>query len=173
MKEETIAELKRKGWSAAEIQKAEQTIRERKMMDKSRTSVFSNKIVYWMVIAVIVLGNFIVSILLIPFLLVLNRLALNLVIILLGFAIGLLFNFLINDVEHIGKKHHLLAGFLIPILALVNISVMINVANAINSALSIGALKEDPVTLSIMYVAAFILPYLWTVFVSRKINIAY
>ena len=173
MKKSTIELLKKKGWSEKDILEAEKIISSRRLIDKSRGAVYSNRVLFWTVVFVIVLGNFIISILFVPFLLALNKLTLNILAVIIGFAFGSLFNMLILDVENVSKKHHLIAGIMIPALALINISVMISIANAINDVLKINMVKEDPITISIFYVVAFMVPYLWSVLVKKRIDFAY
>ena len=55
----------------------------------------------------------------------------------------------------------------------VHLSFMIKAANALNEVLRISTVRENPITVSILYVIAFMLPFLWSVFVSRKIDIGY
>jgi hypothetical protein len=173
MKKETIKQLKRKGWSPEDISGAEKIIESRTLKDKSRTSVYSNRVLFWTVIVVIIFGNFIISLMLIPFLLVLNKIAMDVVVVVIGFVFGALFNLLVLDVEQVSKKHHLIAGIAIPVLALINIGVMVKVANAMNDVLRVSTVREDPITISILYVVAFIIPYLWSVFVKKRIEFGY
>ena len=131
MKKETIRLLKQKGWSEEDVKKAEKIIESRRMIDKSRTHVYSNRVIYWTIIAVMVLCNFIISLLFVPFLLVLNRLAMNVIIVIIGFAFGSLFTLLILDVEYVSKTQHFIGGIIIPVLALINISLMTNITNSL------------------------------------------
>ena len=173
MKKETIKRLKRKGWSEEDIRKTQKIIEERMLHDKSRSLIFSNKVVFWAVIFVIILGNFIISMLFIPFLLLLNKIALDITIIVIGLAFGALFNLVVVDIRYIEKKHHLIAGLTIPVLAFINLSFMVKATNALNEVLRLSTARENPITISIIYVIAFMIPFLWSVFVSRKIDIAY
>lgn len=170
MKKETIKSLKRKGWSEEDIQKAEKIIEARRVSDKSRSIAYSHRVLYWTVILVVIIGNFVISMLLVPFLLVLNKLALDVLVVVLGLAFGSLFNLLITDIAYISKRHHVIAGITIPVMALLNISVMVHMANAINEVLRISAMRGDPITISIIYVIAFMAPYLWTVLVKKRIS---
>ena len=121
MKEDTIKHLKRKGWSHEDISKAETIIAARRETDKSRTIGHANRVLYWTVIFVIILGNFMISLGLIPVLLALNRLTADIVVVVIGFAFGLLFNLLVTDIEFIIRKHHLMALIIIPLVAFINL----------------------------------------------------
>ncbi len=169
MRKETIAQLKKKGWSLDDIRKAEDIIASRAVKDKSKTTHHFERVLYWTVILVIIIGNFIVSLGITPILLAMNQAAVDVIIILLGFAFGLLFNLLILDLEFVSKKHHLIALVIIPLAALINLSVIVNITNAVNDVLQISNVRNNPITMSVLYVLAFLAPYLWTVLVKKKI----
>lgn len=155
------ADLKRKGWSKEDISKAEKIINERVKKDKSGTLPYANRSVFWTMFFVIIIGNIIISILMIPFLLVLNLPFLDFIIIVLGLSFGFLFNFLITDIRHITFKHHLIAGIIIPLVAIVNFFFMTTIANNLNDYLEVSNIRQNPYTISIIYMVAFILPYLF------------
>jgi hypothetical protein len=173
MRKETIKQLKKKGWSGKDIKKADEIIKARLCNDKSRTVLFSNKVVFWAVIFLMILGNFILSMAIVPFLLVINKLTLDILIIIIGLAFGALFDTVVVDMRTVDRKHQLIAGLVIPIVALINISLMTQAANSLNNLLRFSAIRQDPYTISILYVIAFILPFLWSIFVTKKIEISY
>ncbi|MBR9691242.1 hypothetical protein GOV06_00485 [Candidatus Woesearchaeota archaeon] len=171
MKKESKTRLMKKGWSKEDIEKADEIINERKLQDKSRSTVHANRILFWTVLLVMVIGNTLVSFILIPLLLVFNRLAMNAFVVVIGFSIGLLFNFLVWDIEeHITRKHHLLAATIIPILAIFNLYAMVKISNAINNVFTLTEVRGDPLTVSALYVIAFLTPYLFTLFYKKKIK---
>ena len=172
MRKETLEKLKKKGWTDKQIQKTQDIIDARLMKDKSRTLVYSQQTVFWTIIFLMVLGNFIISMLLIPLLLIKNILALDGLIILIGLGFGALFNLVIIDIRYIKKKYHLLAAFVIPLIAIINITYMVRAANALNSLFGIP-LRDNPTTIALLYIIAFILPFLWSIFISRRYKIAY
>ncbi|MBD3354759.1 hypothetical protein GF361_02115 [Candidatus Woesearchaeota archaeon] len=171
MKKERKTELMKKGWSKEEIKNAEDIIEDRKLHDKSRSMLRLDRILFWGILFMMAVGNALVAFILIPLLLVFNKLVMNLFVIVIGFSIGVLFNFLIWDIEeHLTRKHHLIAALSIPILALFNMYFIVKASNAINILFDISEVKGDPVTVSALYAIAFLLPYLWTLFVNKKIK---
>ena len=44
------------------------------------------------------------------------------------------------------------------------------ISNALNAVFEITAERGDPLTVGALYVVAFLLPYLWTLFVKKKIK---
>ena len=64
------------------------------------------------------------------------------------------------DIGHLQKKHHLLAGILIPILALANMVVMVITANQFIKNIKINNVQHNPWIIAVVFAVAFILPYL-------------
>ena len=148
-------ELSKKGWTKREINKAEA------ILDRSEHhDIFFSKIVLWSALLVIVIGNLMVSIIAIPFLVVLNRWVLYAVIVILAGMIGFLYNLLINDIGHLEQKHHILASILVPVLAVINLVVIVFVSNNLIKDLNVNNKLHNPWGLSILFAVAFILPFI-------------
>jgi len=162
MKKEVIDRLKKRGWSEEEILKAYSIIEARKRHDKSRSLPHMNRTLYWMTFFVIVIGNFLISLVLIPVLLTLNKFGLDIIVVVLGLVIGLFFNLLIKDIEHVDLKHHMLIGVTIPIIAIMNFFFVIYVTDWLNSILNISIVRPAPYTVTILYIIAFLTPYMIT-----------
>ena len=147
--------LKEKGWSDEEIKHAQ------KVLERSeKHDVFFSKIVFWSALLVTIFANVLVSLILIPFLIVLNQWVLYSLIILLGGTIGFLYNFLITDIGHLEKKHHILASIIIPVIALANLVVMVIFSNRFIADLNINNPPHNPWIVSAVFIVAFIIPYL-------------
>ncbi len=155
MKEEKKVLLRKKGWNEQEILKAEKILEREEHHD-----VFFSKIVFWSALIVIIFANLVVSLILIPFLIVLKQGVLYSVIVLLAGTIGFLYNFLITDIGHLKRKHHVLAGIIVPSLALANFIIMVVVANQFIANLPVENQPHDPWIIGIIFAATFILPYL-------------
>ena len=152
--------LQKKGWPKQEIQRALRIIEsEEKKKKYIEFKKSSNRILYWTSILILITINILIAILLVPVLLVLKGFGLYLVIASLALIFGLIFNFLITDIEHIERKHHLIAATLIPLIAIVNIFAIVGVANRIDEVLKIP-ISHNPIPISFVYVFIFILPYL-------------
>ena len=147
--------LKEKGWSDEEINHAQKILEKREHHD-----VFFSKIVFWSALLVTLFANVIVSLILVPFLIVLNSWILFSLIILLGGTIGFLYNFLITDIGHLEKKHHLSASIIIPVIALANLVIMVIFSNKFIVELKINNSQHNPWIVAGVFVIAFILPYI-------------
>lgn len=152
--------LRKKGWPQKEIERAADIIEseaEKRSHAEFRRS--SNRVLYWMVIMILITVNILVAVVLIPFLLVLKGLIFYVVVACLALIFGLIFNFLISDIEYLDKRYHLIAAILIPLVALVNIFVIVGVSNRIDEILNIQV-HNSPAAAGLVYVAVFMAPYL-------------
>lgn len=156
MKPSKRLNLLEKGWKDYEIKRAEA------ILDRSEEhDIFFSKIVFWSAMVVIIFANLVVSLVLIPYLIVLNNTTLDAIIVLLAGSIGFLYNLLITDIGQLKRKHHLLAGILIPLLSLFNFFLMVAVSNRFITDLQINNPRHDPWTIGLIFMVSFILPYLF------------
>jgi hypothetical protein len=159
--------LKEKGWSDDEVDNALNIIYSPEKQEKHAVfTEFSSPLVYWSLLIVAIIGNFIASVVLIPIMLFLTRFQLYAVIFLLAISFGAFFNLLLKDIEHVDYKHHIMGGVFIPAIAFINVYVIVNLANTLNdnvfSALfsGNGIIHQSPILITIIYVIGFIIPYL-------------
>jgi len=150
--------LKEKGWTDENIAELNSMIKEGQKF-KSKKILFLDSIIYWVVLFAALIGNFVISIILIPFMLALQGIRLYVIIFVIGIAFGALFDLLIRNIERIQKKDIIIAGLFLPALALINVSLMVKFANFIQEILKVG-IKHDPIIISIVYVIGFVLPYM-------------
>ena len=154
MKRATKIRLEGKGWTTKDILHAEEA------MDKASShDVHFSKIVFWTALIVTIFANVGVSLLLIPFLVAFNKLMLFSIIILLAGSIGFLYSYIVTDIGHLEKKHHILAGILLPIIALVNVAGMVLISNRLIVDLKVQQNVHNPWIIGIVFGAAFIFPY--------------
>ncbi len=156
MRKSAKEHLQKKGWSDKEIRKAE-TLLER----EEKHDPFLLKLVFWSALIVIIFANIIISLILVPFLIVLNSATLYFTIIILAGTIGFLYNFLITDMGHFGSKHHIAASIIIPLIAIANMVLMVTLGNKFISNLKINNVQHDPWLIAIIFAVVFILPSLW------------
>lgn len=151
--------LAEKGWKIDEIRKAVQLMESPSASDEhvgAQRSV--NPIVYWFALMIMILGNLVIAVVMIPFLLVLTSSTVYAVLAVLAFSFGLLFNLVINDIENIDPQHHIIAGLFIPAFAIVTVFVMVGVATRLGQVIQFPV-KENPILIGLVYVVAFMLPY--------------
>ena len=153
---------KKEGWTDKKLEKSEKALRKVHIHEP-----YFSQIVFWSAILVLVVGNLLMSIALIPFLAVLNKWFLDLVILVLALVMGFLFNFLITNIGHLERHHHYLAAVILPVIAVVNMVFVVLMANQMIEAIQIDNVRHNPWVIGILYGAVFVFPYLY--FRLRKV----
>lgn len=146
----------RKKWTESKLEKSEIILSAVEPQEP-----FFSRIVFWSAIFVIVLGNLIMSIALVPFLTVLNRWFLDVIIITLALVMGTLFDFLITNTGHLERHHHILALVILPLIAVINIIFVVTMSNQLIAGIQIANPRHNPWLIGILYGAAFVLPYIF------------
>jgi hypothetical protein len=126
-----------------------------------------NRVHFWITLLILTICSFMITIILVPFLLVLPNSLIYITVVLLGFLFGLIFTFIVLDLEHLEKHHHIFAGFYIPLVALINMLMLVALTKKIGAVLKITVLARDPLLISLFYVVSFILPYLFYSFYTH------
>lgn len=126
----------------------------------------STRILYWLTLLILVVFNFLIFLLFAVLAFFMDALQTHVAVAGIGLVFGLIFNFLILDLEHLEPKHHLAAALLIPLVATINLFIMTFIVNLLRDIwglpLTGGALTE-----SIIYVVFFIGPFLYSLFTGK------
>lgn len=154
MRPQQKMELRQKGWPEQEIKKAEEILERQERYDRHFSTI-----VFWSALVVIIFANVVVSFILIPFLIVLTPWLLYALVVVLAGMVGYLYNFLITNIGHLQRKHHLWAGILVPVLAAANIVVMVWLSNRFIGELRVQNLPHNIWVVGGVFGVAFILPY--------------
>jgi len=153
------ARLIEKGWSEEEIDRTLNVMYSAEKVKKQEYfAVATHPIIYWVGLVVAIIGNFLLSVTMIPFLMILNSTQLYIILGIVGFVFGSMFNVIIKDIEHVDQRHHIMAGAFIPALALITTYVMVNVANRFNDIIK-NPNPHNAVILSVVYLVCFSAPY--------------
>ena len=163
--EKLVNRLEKRGWKNKEIIDAVDIIKNAKF-NKTQETLFLEKRVYWILLVIVVAANFAISVALIPILMALKGMFLYFIIITLGISFGLLFELVIRSIEHLEKKHHQLLAVFIPLIALANAFIISKISNNLTSALGFANI-HNAMTISIVYAASFVLPYIVYRFVFK------
>jgi hypothetical protein len=143
-----------KGWSKKDITKTISIIEKAKNNKHPKIKIL-DRYIYWISLAVVIGGNFIISIALIPELISLKGFQLYAVVITLGISFGLLFELLIRTIEHLKTTHYILLGIMIPLLAITN---FIIVSYTLGELIGIEN-PQNPFLLGSVYAISLMLPY--------------
>ncbi len=153
MKEITKIKLAQKGWKHSDIEHAAAILNRAEFHD-----LFFSRIVFWSTFFVIIIGNILISLLFIPFLVTLRGTVLYSLLILLGMTMGYLYHFLITDIGHLQKKHHAIAGIMIPLIALANMISTTVISNKVLQASLIKNTQQDPIIVGLIFAISFLIP---------------
>jgi uncharacterized membrane protein len=147
--------LKEKGWTRAEIKDTE------RILSKGNESSRKTQIMlYWFIVFAMVILTLLISLWLIPFFMVLEGVLVFIILFLLGISFGAMFNNLIIHLEHLERKHYIIAGLIIPFVAIASLFIIIKAATYTSAILNIPV-RQDPIEDSLFYVAGFLLPYIY------------
>jgi len=150
--------LKDKGWSKDEIDRVSKILDE-SHDKKSSTILVLDKVAYWSGLLLAIIGNFIISMLLIPFLILLKSFYLYIALVFLGITFGWVFSLLIKDIEAIKSGQHIIAWIFIPAIAVINVYLMTNFSNHIAVLMEIASGIHAASLVSVVYVTSFMFPY--------------
>jgi len=160
-----ISRLQKKGWGEKEIDKALDIIHNAKQL-KTPENKFLERRIYWILLLIILVGDFTISVALMPVLVALNGALPYFIIIVLGLIFGFLFELVIRSIEHLERRHHIFLAFIIPLTLLVDFFIVSRISNNIARTLGL-ATSHNPVLISIVYAYSFAMPYIIYRFVFR------
>ncbi len=148
--------LRQKGWQPHQITRATGIIGAAQEV-KSDAIKFLDMFVYWGILLLAIVGNFILSIVVIPILLAFDDLSLVIAVAIIAVAFGTLLDVIIREVEHFRRNKLIIPELFIPAIALINIYIITTLTN--NVAELVQLPTHNPWIVSIMYVCGFSLPH--------------
>jgi len=150
-----------KGWSKEEIDRAMVILKYGKSNQKNfKTNWMQSHHLYWIGLIITILMNTILSILLVPFLVVIKHSVVYIFIILFATGFGYVFNFILHDIEIKESRNPVISWLLIPAMAVINSYVIVDLTNHFFIFTGIRADVYNPLIVSIVYILAFMVPYL-------------
>lgn len=141
------------------IKRAEKRLEEHRKSHHRKVGERLDSLVYWTSLILLALFNLIATFFLIPFLMFFSGFYLYITVGSFGFVFGFLFNLLILGIKHLDHKHHVIAGIFIPILAILDILLILQITEKINNVL-INPIEYNVPAVIIVFILAFVLPYL-------------
>lgn len=140
--------LKQKGWNEQEL------INLAKIFEEKQTKT---SITYWIALIASITINVFTCVAIVPLLLALTGTYLTIMLSIMGLTFGYLLSYVLTRMET-AKTKHVIAGILIPAIALISVYIITYLSNYIGE---IAKLKiHSPATISAIYTTSFILPYL-------------
>ena len=146
------------------ILNARQRVSEARESHKLLVSYRLDSLVYWSSLVFLALFNLVGCFFLIPFLMLFDGFYLYVVVACFGLVFGFLFNLLIQGIEHFRHSHHIIAGIFIPLMAVIDILIILRIVERINEVL-VKPVEYSVGQIIIVFVFAFVFPYLFSIVV--------
>lgn len=156
--------LKNKGWSDEEIFRAKNTMLNH---DKKPLYQFFDKIIYWIALLILIFGNFFMSLLLIPSILLIEGILLYVIIGVIALLFGFFYDLIIRELEKLEIDHKIVEGLFIPVLSIINIYIIIGLVNYTVQKLNYEN-QNNLFVVGVIYITFFILPYIMNLIEHRN-----
>ncbi|MBN1644815.1 hypothetical protein JW851_02095 [Candidatus Woesearchaeota archaeon] len=152
--------IKEKEWTKTEKQKAINILRSAQYK-KTPLIRFLDIAVYWAALIIAILGNFLVSVVIVPLLIVLKGFALYFILFFVGLSFGMLIYTVVRMIEAIDPQKNFIAGLFIVSLAVINIYIITGLTNKLELQMGITSNIHEPILVSIFYALGYIIPYMF------------
>lgn len=150
--------IKKKKWTSQEIEKTLKILDSAKRK-KPALVQFLDVTIYWAALFLAILGNFIVSVVLVPLLIVLTGPFLYFTLFFVGASFGTLIYTVVRMIEATEAKQNFISGLFITALAVINIYMITNLTNRLELMMGITTNIHEPIVISAVYALGYILPY--------------
>jgi len=152
--------LEKKHWSKEEIDQAMKAFAKADK-DPYRHPVF-NQIMYFVALFLSLVGNFAVTVILIPFIVLAEPLFLYPGLFFIALSFGGLFDLIVYDIEKIQEAPRFKQGLFLFAIALINIYIITQLSSYFGNLIGIIKPLSVPIITSIVYVIGFMVPYVYT-----------
>ena len=146
-----------KEWSPDFAAKTEQILQR---AEKSKPFWIQNvdKALYWILLFLAIVGNFVISVVLVPFLLILKGASLYFSLFFVGASFGWVFSFILHHLQRLQKEQHVIASIFIPCLALINVGIFAALSNKLIILLKLTTPPHNPFLVGAVYVLGYVIP---------------
>lgn len=131
---------------------------------KSFMSRFLYAVNYWLILFIILIGNVVLSFVLVPLFIIADELTLSFFLIVLGLAFGLFTDLIIYHIENVREQYYaMIIGFL-PILVMANVFIVTMGSNLWAGIMNIPSGIHSPVFVSLLYGISYMLPFFYRLY---------
>lgn len=160
-KQELRAKLEAKHWSEAEIEDALKALDEEQKAAPYRHAAF-NKLVYFLALFLSMVGNFAVSVMLIPFIVLAEGLFLYPGLFIISLSFGALFDLIVYDIEKVADAPRFKQGLFLFAVSLINIWLITQLSAYFGDLIGIERATSAYAITAGVYVVGFMIPHLYT-----------
>jgi hypothetical protein len=125
---------------------------------KSAGMRFLDSSLYWILLFIAIIGNFIISVVLVPFLLAFKGASLYVTLFLVGISFGWMFSVILHNIDQLKNNQHIVASIFIPALALVNVGIFAILSNKLIILLKLSTPPHNPFLVGAVYVLGYVIP---------------
>ncbi|MGM5484923.1 MAG: hypothetical protein ACQEP1_03565 [Nanobdellota archaeon] len=115
------------------------------------------RVFYSIAIIVLAVVSFFASISMVPLLIFFDTVWPILLI--SGFVLGMVFTYMVLDLQHLERRHHLLLGLVVPAIAVIDVLIMVSLGNRVAEHFSMD-FSHNPLNIAVFYIAGFLVPYI-------------
>ncbi len=152
--------LRQKGWTREEIIQTVEILK-KEHEKKSWVMKWLNRIIFWGALVLLIFGNMIISVVLIPIMLISTPFLLYPGLLVIGATFGALYTIIIGDIEKIEDTPKIMPELFIPAIALINVYIMTVLSNQLALMLSMHLAVHTPIFVAAAYVAGFVMPLIY------------
>jgi hypothetical protein len=149
--------LKKRGWNSHYISKTIDIMKKAEKKRKTNIKVL-DAIIYWTILIFVLVGNMIILVGVVPVIIEMPQFVVVLVLSLVGICFGFIIDTLIREIN-LSTQHYLFAGFLIPVIATINMLYVIEISKIIAGKIGI-IIKLNPLLVVFFYILFFSIPHI-------------
>jgi len=151
-------------WTPDAAAKTEAMLARAKTTPLTRTI---NNALYWILLVIAIVGNFVVSVVLVPFLVSLKGTGLYFILFFIGLSFGLVFGFILHSLEDLKPRKHIMASVFIPAIAIINVAMMAILSNKLIMIMKLETPEHSPAIVGAVYVFGYVVPEILGHFLKR------
>lgn len=159
-------DLLKKGWTVQEVDHASKIIE--KAEDKKHISIkYLDRLLYWALLALLVISNIVGAIYFLPFLFAFDNFFIIIITGVIGMTFGMLFSALIQDIKKIEHKRHEKLERILFISAIINFLLILAFARDFDKR-SVLSIVYSPVMVGAVFFIAYLLPHAVKMYLEFK-----
>lgn len=127
---------------------------------RNQITTKKDQMAFWILIAITVFSNFLLSLILIFLILILEHPFLYVIAIVLGLAFGMIYERLINGMTHLDTHHHVFSLLVILVGGVINIIYILGITSVLFDFFGMKNRIYSHFTMALTYLIAYLLPYI-------------
>lgn len=151
-------DLLKKGWTDEEVDYTFNVIDTAK--DKKSAFIhFLDGAISWFGLFIVFLGSLILSVVLMPFFLTVKGPFLYLMVFMIAFVLGIVFNFLLDQINQLGKQEKIVGEIFLPVISMIDVYVMFGITNVLIDSLKMNYEPHNQFLFGLVYVISLSSPF--------------